>query len=130
MVVEKKKREVLGWHRKKSHRFICHLFQAISSLALHLWFSVTWFHSSRPANVCITSVPKMGRVLSNGWTGSRTVSLMPDTMYNSSRRGIGTHIARQKKSMEPCGTDNKSSQGLRIFCLFTQSPLAAVATSP
>lgn len=75
--VQKGKTRGIDVHTVQSHKttlpFICGI-------------SVISFCSSRPANVCITSVPRMDKVPSNGWTGSRAVSLMPDARSQSKQK--------------------------------------------
>lgn len=54
---------------------------------------------SRPANVCITSVLRMDRVPSSGWTESRAVSLMPDAHGPPNRRGKKDSCCQMGKKM-------------------------------
>lgn len=66
---------------------------------------------SRPANVCTTSVPRMDRVPSSGWTGSRAVSLMRDTHGQS----------KQKREEGPTRPDRKKvRESLRSWELHAQ----------
>lgn len=60
-----------------------------------------WFCSSRPANVCTTSVPRMDRVPSSGWTGSRAVSPTPDARAQSSRREEGLTLPTGAECVSP-----------------------------
>lgn len=96
-----------------------------SSLVLFIWF-----RSSRPANVCITSVPRMDRVPSSGWTESRAVSLMPDTPGRpKQKRKERLMLPNRKKCMSPRGADSflfgsdESAQGLQFSCPVLPPPL-------
>lgn len=67
--------------------------------------SVICFYSSRPASECITSVPRMGRVPSSGWTGSRAASRMPEA-----------HVRRAREELPSLTGRGRSYQGPR-FCI-------------
>lgn len=74
------------------------------------------FLSSRPANVCITSVPRMDRVLSSGWTGSKAVSLMLDAY------GLLKLIKTKRAWILPWVAD-ESFQAMRFSCPVLAGPL-------
>lgn len=97
MVVEGRENiEVLGQYGKGSSlRFIHTLAQSHKTGLTFTSVLFIWFCSSRPASVCITSVPRMDRAPSSGWTGFRAVSLMPDAHgQHKQKEGGSTRAVR------------------------------------
>lgn len=87
--------------------WFAHLPKAIEQACPSSVFLVFRFCSSRPANVCITSVPRMDRVPSSGWTGFRAVSLMPDVPGQpKQKREEGLKLSDRTKCMNPWGADS------------------------
>lgn len=93
------------------------LTQSQKTVPAYISPSVIWFCSSRPASECITSVPRMGRVPSSGWTGSRAASQMPEAHVRQAREEL-TDLPDRVMTVIP---------GPEV--LLTLSPLEAISMS-